>query len=45
MGIKRLCLHAAEVSFPHPQSGKIQKVVADYDAAFTLALELLAVKD
>ncbi|MES2623926.1 MAG: RluA family pseudouridine synthase [Pseudomonadota bacterium] len=45
IGIKRLCLHAAEVSFPHPDSGKIQQVRADYDAAFTQALELLAVKD
>ena len=45
IGIKRLCLHAAEVSFPHPQTGKIQKIVADYDAAFTQALALLAVKD
>jgi 23S rRNA pseudouridine955/2504/2580 synthase len=44
MGIKRLCLHAAEVAFPHPQTGKIQKAKADYDEAFKQALEVLATK-
>ncbi len=44
MGIKRLCLHAAEVAFPHPQTGKIQKAKADYDDAFKQALEVLATK-
>jgi 23S rRNA pseudouridine955/2504/2580 synthase len=45
MGIKRLCLHAVEVAFPHPQTGKLQKVTAAYDAAFTQALETLASAD
>jgi 23S rRNA pseudouridine955/2504/2580 synthase len=41
-GIKRLCLHAAEVRFPHPVSGKVIQVKADYDAAFNQALAVLA---
>lgn len=41
-GIKRLCLHAAEVRFPHPVSGKVVQVKADYDAAFNEALQILA---
>jgi 23S rRNA pseudouridine955/2504/2580 synthase len=44
VGIKRLCLHAAEVRFPHPQTGQQQIVTAAYDTAFTQALSLLAVK-
>jgi 23S rRNA pseudouridine955/2504/2580 synthase len=44
-GIKRLCLHAAEVRFPHPVSGKVVQVKADYDAAFTQALKILAQAD
>jgi 23S rRNA pseudouridine955/2504/2580 synthase len=44
MGIKRLCLHSAEVAFPHPQTGKIQNIKADYDEAFKRALEVLAAK-
>ena len=41
-GIRRLCLHAAEVRFPHPVDGRVMQVKADYDAAFTLALRTLA---
>jgi 23S rRNA pseudouridine955/2504/2580 synthase len=41
-GIKRLCLHAAEVRFPHPVSGKVIQVKADYDAAFSAAIGVLA---
>jgi 23S rRNA pseudouridine955/2504/2580 synthase len=44
-GIKRLCLHAAEVRFPHPVSGKVMRVEAAYDAAFTQALQVLAQAD
>jgi 23S rRNA pseudouridine955/2504/2580 synthase len=43
-GIRRLCLHAAEVRFRDPVSGKTRIVRADYDAAFTQALALLAAK-
>jgi 23S rRNA pseudouridine955/2504/2580 synthase len=45
LGIKRLCLHAAEVSFPHPETGKTQTIKAAYDPAFKQALKALAVKD
>jgi len=44
-GIKRLCLHAHEVRFPHPVSGKVVQVTADYDAAFNAALKILARAD
>lgn len=44
-GIKRLCLHAAELRFPHPVSGKVVQVRAAYDAAFTQALRVLAQAD
>jgi 23S rRNA pseudouridine955/2504/2580 synthase len=44
-GVKRLCLHAAEVRFPHPLSGEVMQVKADYDAAFTQALQALAQAD
>jgi 23S rRNA pseudouridine955/2504/2580 synthase len=44
-GIKRLCLHAAEVRFPHPASGKVVQIKADYDAAFNQALQILAQAD
>lgn len=44
-GIKRLCLHAAEVRFPHPVTGKVIQVKADYDAAFNEALRILARAD
>jgi len=43
-GIRRLCLHAAEVRFRDPVSGKTRIVRADYDAAFTQALSLLTAK-
>ena len=42
LGIKRLCLHAAEVRFPHPVSGKTVQIKADYDAGFSQALKSLA---
>jgi 23S rRNA pseudouridine955/2504/2580 synthase len=45
LGIKRLCLHAAQVQFPHPVSGKTVKLKADYDAAFSQALQVLAARD
>lgn len=41
LGIKRLCLHAAEVSFRHPVTNKMITVKAAYDAAFANALSLL----
>lgn len=41
MGIKRLCLHASELSLPHPQSGKTLTVEAPHDEQFTLALRIL----
>ena len=41
-GIRRLCLHAAEVRFPHPVDGKVMQIKAAYDAAFTQALQALA---
>ncbi|HEY0961317.1 MAG TPA: RluA family pseudouridine synthase [Pseudomonadales bacterium] len=41
-GIKRLCLHAAEVRFPHPRDGRVVQLRADYDAAFMQALQRLA---
>ena len=44
-GIKRLCLHAAEVRFPHPVSGRIMQAKAGYDAAFMQALQALARAD
>jgi 23S rRNA pseudouridine955/2504/2580 synthase len=44
-GIKRLCLHAAEVRFPHPVSGKVMQMRADYDTAFNQALQILAQAD
>lgn len=44
-GIRRLCLHAAEVRFRDPLSGKTRIVKADYDTAFTQALTLLAARD
>ncbi len=44
-GIKRLCLHAAELRFQHPDSGKTVQVKADYDPAFSRALESLAQAD
>lgn len=40
-GIRRLCLHAAEVRFPHPRDGRTMQMRADYDAAFTQALKQL----
>lgn len=42
LGIKRLCLHAAEVRFPHPVTGKTVQIKADYDAGFSQALKSLA---
>lgn len=42
--IRRLCLHAAEVRFRDPHSGRTRVVRADYDAAFNEALALLATK-
>ncbi|MEY4641062.1 MAG: Ribosomal large subunit pseudouridine synthase [Pseudomonadota bacterium] len=42
LGIKRLCLHAAEVRFPHPVGGKTVHLKAAYDAGFTQALKTLA---
>ena len=44
-GIKRLCLHAAELRFPHPVSGQVVQVRAEYDAAFNQALQVLAQAD
>jgi 23S rRNA pseudouridine955/2504/2580 synthase len=38
-GIRRLCLHAAEVRFPHPRDGRVIHIKADYDAAFAQALQ------
>jgi 23S rRNA pseudouridine955/2504/2580 synthase len=44
-GVKRLCLHAAELRFPHPDTGKPVQVAAPYDAAFSAALTALAAGD
>lgn len=38
-GIKRLCLHAYELSFRHPESGKNLKLTATPDADFIALLE------
>lgn len=40
--IRRLCLHAAEVRFMHPDSGRTLVLKAPYDAAFTQILASLA---
>ena len=37
-GIGRLCLHASAVEFRHPESGRLLRVEAPYDDAFTRAL-------
>lgn len=41
-GIRRLCLHAAEVRFAHPQTGAELTLKANYDAAFDQAVRALA---
>lgn len=41
-GNKRLFLHAAALSFPHPADGHTVSVTAPYDAAFSKALQALA---
>jgi 23S rRNA pseudouridine955/2504/2580 synthase len=41
MGIRRLCLHAAELIFQHPCTGKAQHTEAPYDEAFSRALMIL----
>jgi 23S rRNA pseudouridine955/2504/2580 synthase len=40
-GIKRLCLHAAELSFTHPESGQQFTISAPWDAQFSAAVSLL----
>jgi 23S rRNA pseudouridine955/2504/2580 synthase len=37
-GIGRLCLHASAVEFRHPENGRLLRVEAPYDDAFTRAL-------
>lgn len=41
-GIRRLCLHAAELGFTHPQTGKRLTFKAPYDEQFEQALRILA---
>lgn len=43
--IHRLCLHAAEVRFMHPDTGRTLVLKAPYDAAFTQILASLAAGD
>jgi 23S rRNA pseudouridine955/2504/2580 synthase len=43
-GSKRLFLHAASLSFPHPDQDGMVSVSAPYDAVFEQALKLLALK-
>ena len=40
-GIKRLCLHAAQLSLTHPESGEQLTVSAPWDAQFSAAVSLL----
>jgi 23S rRNA pseudouridine955/2504/2580 synthase len=41
MGIKRLCLHAAELEFRHPDDERVVRVSAPYDEAFSRILKQL----
>lgn len=42
LGIRRLCLHAAELTLQHPATGKTLHAEAPYDEAFSQALKILA---
>lgn len=41
LGIKRLCLHAAELEFRHPVDDRVVRVSAPYDEAFSRILKQL----
>lgn len=45
LGIRRLCLHAAQLSFAHPLNGKLLTVNAPYDDSFSRAVEQVAAGD
>lgn len=45
IGISGLFLHAAEISFPHPETGKEMRVVADLPDFWTKALTWLGFED
>lgn len=45
LNIKRLCLHAAQLEFQHPQSGELMTIKAPYDDAFTRILKQVAARD
>jgi len=42
LGIKRLCLHAAQLSFTHPGNGRKVTLSAPYDRQFEDAISILA---
>ena len=42
IGVKRLCLHAAELSFRHPGSDELLAFNADYDENFVNAIDRLS---
>lgn len=41
LGVKRLCLHAAELRFSHPVEDRVVNVTAPYDAVFSRLLQQL----
>ncbi len=41
LGIKRLCLHAHEISFNHPATGQTMSFTADYEPRFSAAIRIL----